>query len=87
MIKFNLLKFLRVDLIQEMFNLYREQTGITMAFALQRILQEEDEYSYNDKIQNTISRNNESINQSSNFDSNNYSNMSESRFKNKKRDV
>ncbi|MCQ2789713.1 MAG: PocR ligand-binding domain-containing protein [bacterium] len=45
MIKFNLLKFLRVDLIQEMFNLYREQTGITMAFALQRILQEEDEYS------------------------------------------
>ena len=45
MIKFNLLNYVDVETGQKLFNTFRKLTGITIAFAIQRLLQDEDEYS------------------------------------------
>ena len=45
MIKFYLNKYINVSEIQILLNMFRTFTGITVAFALQRTLQDEDDYS------------------------------------------
>lgn len=45
MIKFNLSNYINIKFIQQTFNAFKDLTGVEMAFAVQRFLQDEDTYS------------------------------------------